>query len=95
MARERITITVESELVAAVNGGVEHGRARSVSAWINAAIAERLEREDRLAALAAVLAEYEAEHGEFTDEELDAQVQSDREAAAAVRARRQPHRRSA
>ena len=95
MARERITITVEAELAEGVNAAVVRGDARSVSAWINDAIAERVEREGRLAALAEVVAEYEAEHGAFTQAELDAQVQADREAAAAVRARRVPQRRSA
>lgn len=91
MSKRRVTITVDDELAREVTVAVDEGRVESVSAWINAAMVDRLARERRLGILAALLVDYEAEHGEITDDELAEQAQQDRDAAAGFRA---PARRS-
>ena len=87
MRKARITITVDGEVLDEVSLEVETGAAESTSAWISAAMAERLGHERRMAALAAAIADYEAEFGPITDEELERQAQIDRDAAALVRQR--------
>lgn len=78
-------MTIDAELAAAAADAVREGRAESVSAWVNEALKERADKESKLAALRAAIADYEAEYGAFTDEELAAQERADREAAARVR----------
>jgi len=87
MSKRRVTVSVDADLLAAGAAAVAQGRASSVSAWVNAAMAERVAAEWRLAALAALVDDYEAEHGVITDDELAIQAQADRDAAAGVRAR--------
>ena len=84
-----MTVTVDPELVVAGNREVAAGRAESLSAWVNEAIAERAVRDARLQALAAAVADYEAEFGEITGDEIEAQRRADREAAVVIRGRRQ------
>jgi len=86
MSKVRITVSVDRALAEAGAAAVAAGAADSVSAWVNGAIAERVAREQRLAALAEAVTAHEAAHGVITDEELTAQVRADRDAAAAVRA---------
>jgi Arc/MetJ-type ribon-helix-helix transcriptional regulator len=87
MPKRRITITVDEERLAAVSSAVESGRAASVSEWVAGAIELRQADDERMASLRILLAEYEAEHGAFTAEELAKQVQADRDDAATTRAR--------
>ncbi len=83
-----MTVTVDPELVEAGNRAVADGRAGSLSAWVNAALAERAARDRKLQLLAAAIEDYEAEFGEITGEEIAAQVRADRESAVVVRGRR-------
>ena len=85
--KERMTITVDAELVEAGNRAVKAGRADSLSSWVNDALAERELRDRRLSGLAAAIAAYEREHGAFTDDELLAQERADQKAALVVRGR--------
>lgn len=85
--KERLTVTVDTELLAVANDAVERGSADSVSAWVNEALAERAERDSKLAAMAEAVADYEAEYGEITEAEIVAQHRADREAAIVVRGR--------
>lgn len=85
--KERLTVTVDAELLAAANEAVERGSADSLSAWVNEALAERADRERRLAAGLDAVAAYEAEFGEITEAEMAAQHRADREAAIVVRGR--------
>lgn len=82
MPKERVTITVEVDLLNHAKAAVHSGVCRSVSEWIGQAMAEQLAKDDRLAALDELIAEFEAEHGPITDEEIAEQRQRDREAAA-------------
>ncbi|MGH8906115.1 MAG: hypothetical protein ACRD0K_06295 [Egibacteraceae bacterium] len=93
LRKERLTVTVDPEFVAAGNAAVAEGRAESLSGWVNQALADRVARDRRLRALAEAVAAYEAEFGEITDEELAAQARADREAAIVVRGRGAVHAR--
>ena len=86
--KQRLTVTVDPDLVAAGNQAVAAGLAESLSAWVNAAIAAQARRDGALTALAAAVGDYEAEHGEITGDEVDAQLRADREAAVVVRGSR-------
>lgn len=83
--KERLTVTVDPELVAAGNAAVERGTADSLSAWVNEALAERAARDRKLLAMSEAVAAYEAEHGEISAAEIAAQKRADRQAAVVVR----------
>ncbi len=78
-------MTVDPALIQAGQEAVAAGRAESVSAWVNLALAERATKERRLAAMATAIADYEAKFGTISNEELAAQARADREAAIVVR----------
>ncbi len=61
----RLTVTLPADLVEDVRARAERGH---ISSWIAQAVAERLARER----LAAAIAEYEAEAGAITDEDIAA-----------------------
>ena len=85
--KERLTVTVDPELIAAGAAAVEAGRADSLSGWVNQALAERAERDRKLAALDDAITAYEARAGSITDEELREQQRVDRAGAVVVRGR--------
>jgi protoporphyrinogen oxidase len=94
--KERLTVTVDPALIAAGNDAVAEGRADSLSAWVNAALGERVAKERALAALAGAVAAYEGEFGEISAQELADQARADRESAIVVRGalkRRKPRAR--
>lgn len=88
--KERLTVTVDPELVVAANQAVAAGHAESLSGWVNSALAERAWRDRKLQALTAVVADYEAEFGTITNEEIVAQQRADRGSAVVVRGARRP-----
>jgi hypothetical protein len=83
--KERLTVTVDPELVAAGNAAVERGIADSLSAWVNEALAARAARDRKLLAMSEAIEAYEAEHGEITAAEMEGQQRADRQAAIVVR----------
>lgn len=83
--KQRLTVTVDRELVEAGNSAVAAGQADSVSGWVNEALAQRADRDRRLRSLSAAVAEYEQEFGDITSEEIAAQRRADRETATVVR----------
>ncbi|MBL0197140.1 MAG: hypothetical protein IPQ09_23505 [Myxococcales bacterium] len=83
--KEKLTVTVDPELVKAGNEAVAAGRAASLSSWVNLALEERAAKERRLQAMADAIAAYEAVHGEISPRELVAQARADRQAAIVVR----------
>lgn len=85
--KQRLTVTVDPELVVAGNQAVAAGIADSLSGWVNAALAERAVRDARLQALTAAVEDYESEFGEITRDEIDAQRRADRGSAVVVRGR--------
>lgn len=85
--KQRLTVTVDPDLVEAGNRAVASGAADSMSAWVSAALADRARRDRQLARLRDAVAGYEAEFGEITAEELAAQRRADRADAVVVRGR--------
>ena len=83
--KERLTVTVDPDLVEAGNQAVAAGLADSLSGWVNAALVDRADRDRRLRALSAAIDDYEANHGEITADEMAAQLRCDREDAQVVR----------
>ena len=88
MSKERLTVTVDSELIEAATQAVTEGRVASLSGWVNLALAERATKERRLRALAEAVAAYEQEFGEITAAEMAAQERADRRNAISVRPRK-------
>ena len=86
MHKQRVTVTVDEELVEAANRAVSEGLARSVSEWVSEAMAQRHDRDARLAVMRRLLEEYEADHGVISEEEIAEQAQQDRDAAGSYRA---------
>jgi metal-responsive CopG/Arc/MetJ family transcriptional regulator len=86
--KERITVTVDPELVEAGNRAIATGGADSLSSWVNDALSDRAQKDRRLEALAVAVSDYEAEFGEITEEEVALQLRHDRERAVVVRGQR-------
>ena len=86
--KRRVTVTVDPELVDAGNRAVAGGVADSLSAWVNRAMADRVQRDEQLGHLQSAIADYEAEFGEITADEMVAQRRADRTDARVVRGRR-------
>jgi len=93
--KQRLTVTVDPELVEAGQRAVESGRADSVSGWVSAALEEKIRRDRKLERLATAVADYEKEFGEITTEEILSQQHADREDAVVVRGKRQQTSRKA
>ena len=83
--KQRLTITVEPSLVEAGQLAVERGEADSMSAWVNAALTDRVRVDEKRRLLAAAIADYELEFGEITADEIEAQRRHDRQNATIVR----------
>ena len=101
MRKERLTVTVDPDFIEAGNDAVAEGRAESLSAWVNAALAERVAKERRLVALGQALAAYEERFGVISAQELADQARADRESSVVLRGnragrtKRKPRRRAA
>lgn len=78
-------MTVDRIVIAAGNDAVAEGRADSLSAWVNAALTEKVAKERKLAALAQAVAAYEEEFGAISEQEVAEQARADRESAVVVR----------
>ena len=68
--KQRLSASVDAELVAVAQEAVAGGQAESVSAWVNDALRLKADQDRRLRALDDFLAVYEAAHGEITEEEM-------------------------
>jgi hypothetical protein len=84
-AKARLSATVDADLIAASQAAVAAGEAESVSAWVNDALRLKVEHDRRLRGIDDYIAAYEAEHGEITDEEMDAAYRAARARAVVVR----------
>jgi hypothetical protein len=93
--KQRLTVTVDPDLIEAGQRAVESGQAASVSGWVSAALADKVRRDQKLALLAAAVADYERDFGEITAEEILRQQHIDRGDAVVVRGRRPPRTRKA
>ena len=85
MSKERLTVTVDPDVVRAGTAAVDEGMVDSLSAWVNLALVERAEKDRRLRALAGAVAAYETAFGPITVEEMAAQERADRASALVIR----------
>jgi hypothetical protein len=83
--RQRLSASVDANLLDAGRAAVADGRAENLSAWVNEAMRRQVDHDRRLKALDELLASYEAEHGEITDEEIENATRRTRERAVVVR----------
>jgi len=90
MKKGRLSATVDANLLVAAQEAVERGEVDSVSAWVNDARLLKAEHERRMAALDVFLAEFDAEHGEISDEEIASTVRRVREKSVVVRGSSSP-----
>jgi hypothetical protein len=86
--KERLTVTVDPELVKAGDRAVRAGLAESLSAWVNAALVHQVQRDAQRRAANEAIAAYEAEFGAITDADVRAVEERDRREARARRTKR-------
>jgi hypothetical protein len=84
--RERLSASVDPELLAAGHAAVAEGRAESLSAWVNDALMLKADHDRRMSALDSFLAAFEAEHGSITQDEITEATRRTRARAIVVRA---------
>jgi Arc/MetJ-type ribon-helix-helix transcriptional regulator len=95
MTKQRLSASVDSDLLAAAERAVAEGLAENVSAWVNAAMRRQMEHEHRMRALADFVAAYESKHGTITGDEMTAARRRARSRAIVVRGPAPKRRRSA
>ena len=83
--KQRLSATVEAELLEAGRVAVAEGRAENLSSWVNEALRRHADHERRMRALDEFLSGYEAEHGEITEEEMRSAARHARSRAVVVR----------
>ena len=83
--KQRLSASVDADLIDAAEDAVAQGRFDSVSAWVNEALRLKLAHDRRLEALAAFVGAYEAEHGEISPEEIHVAARRAHARATAVR----------
>lgn len=84
-SKQRLSASVDTELVAVGQKAVASGRAANLSAWVNEALKLKCEHDERLAALAEFITDFESEHGESTSAEINAAKRKARARARPVR----------
>jgi Arc/MetJ-type ribon-helix-helix transcriptional regulator len=89
--KQRLSASVDADLMAAAQQAVTDGRAESISAWVNDALKLKADHDRRLQALDDFLAAYEAEHGQITEDEMRDAARRARERAVVVRGGRGEH----
>src|SRR5437763_12257279 len=83
--RERLSATIEADLLEAGRVAVAEGRAESLSAWVNGALRRQADHDRRMKALDEFLDGYQAEHGDITEQEMEAATRRARVRAVVVR----------
>ena len=91
-AKERLSASVDAELLAVAQEAVAQGRAESVSAWVNEALRLKVAHDRRLRAIDEFVAAFEAEHGEITEAEMSEAARRARGRAVVVRGEPGPDR---
>ena len=85
MNKRRLSASVGGDLIRAAEQAVADGRAESVSAWVDEAMRRHVEHDQRVRALGEFISAWEAEHGEITQEEMEAAARTARRRAIVVR----------
>jgi Arc/MetJ-type ribon-helix-helix transcriptional regulator len=83
--KERLSASVDADLLAVAQEAVAHGRAESISAWVNEALRLKVAHDRRLRALDEFVAAFETEHGEISDAEMNEAARRARGRAVVVR----------
>lgn len=91
--KSRLSASVDSDLLAAAESAVASGRAANVSSWVNEALRLKLEHDQRLAAMAAFIQEYERERGVIGPDDLRRAARRARSRAIVIRPDEPPARR--
>src|SRR6266536_80949 len=86
-SKQRLSASVDADLLDVAQHAVAQGRAENVSAWVNDALRLKVAHDRRLAAIDEFLRAYEAEHGEITDQEIAGAVRRARSRAVVVRSK--------
>lgn len=89
-SKQRMSTSIDAELIEAGRAAVRAGEAGSLSAWVNEALRRQAEHDRRLRALDEFLESYEATHGAFTDDEIAAAARRARGRAVVVRGSSSP-----
>jgi Arc/MetJ-type ribon-helix-helix transcriptional regulator len=69
-AKERLSASVDADLIAVAQEAVADGRSESVSSWVNDALRLKAAHDQRLRAIDEFIAAFEAEHGEIGEAEM-------------------------
>ena len=93
--KRRLSASVEAELLAAAESAARRGEVANVSAWVNDAMRLKLDHDRGLAELARVIADFEADHGEITEAEMEKAARLARSRAVSVRGARAGEEREA
>lgn len=83
--KQRLSVSIDNDLVDAARAAVEQGEADSVSAWVGAAMRDRADRDRKLRLMGEWIRDFEAEHGEITEAEMDASERAMRARSIVVR----------
>lgn len=86
--KQRLTVTVDPDLIEAAQLAVDTGAADSVSGWVSTALRDKVQRDRKLAHLGSAIADYETEFGAITPEEIAVQQRADQQGARVIRGRR-------
>lgn len=85
VTKQRLSASVDHDLIEAGHAAVQAGQAESLSAWVNEALRRQADEERRLRALDHFIEVHEADHGKITDEEIVETTRRMRARAIAVR----------
>ena len=88
--KQRLSATVDDDLIDAGRAAVAAGTADSLSSWVNAALRRQAEHDRRLASLGTFIADFEREHGELSTDEIASASRTARERAIVVRGAENP-----
>lgn len=83
--KQRLSASVDADLLAAAEAATRRGQVPTVSAWVNDALRLKVEHDQRLRALASFVDAYEREHGEITSEEIESATRRASSRAVVVR----------
>jgi hypothetical protein len=86
--KRRLSASVDADLLATAESAAKRGDVANVSVWVNEAMRLKAQHDRGLAELAAVIADFEAEHGEITEEEMEKAERMVRARAISVRGAR-------
>jgi Arc/MetJ-type ribon-helix-helix transcriptional regulator len=89
ISKERLSASVDTDLIEAGRAAVADGRYGTLSEWVNEALRRQSEHDSTLAVLQEFIADWEAEHGSITDDEMMEATRRARSRAVIVRGRAQ------